>query len=62
MFSKAMVFGIRVGGVPYRPSGRVAPLPGCNEDEANARHINAARHASCNWPDARARGPVEYFG
>ncbi|WP_412022819.1 hypothetical protein [Burkholderia cepacia] len=57
-----MVFGIRWSGVPHLPSGRLAPLPGCNEDEADAWRINAADLASCNWPGACARGPVEYFG
>ncbi|MEN2475066.1 MULTISPECIES: hypothetical protein [Burkholderia] len=57
-----MVFGIRWSGVPHQPSGRLAPLPGCNEDEADAWRINAADLASCNWPGACARGPVEYFG
>ncbi|EPZ91029.1 hypothetical protein BURCENBC7_AP1727 [Burkholderia cenocepacia BC7] len=57
-----MVFGIRWSGVPHRPSGRLAPPPGCNEDEADAWHINAADRASCNRPGACAHGPVEYFG
>jgi len=42
-----MAFGNRVKRLAAdRPSGRLAQPSGCNEDEADARHINARGSAT----------------